>query len=286
MTTQFTVAKPSPPVGPSNTEEKPKETKAEQVDEVLQALLGKITPLTAPPEYLKVLVYGDPDAGKSTFGGSADNNLIIDADKGLVSLTNNPQLIGKNSQRYPYNTFQGFEVLLDYLHKQNAAFDWTKVVTIDTLSELHKKGLAEITERDHAMNPYQNNKYMAQTEQHTENNEHIRRIVSSLKDLNRDLIILAHSRIIEPKNAPSKVYPDFSEKLAKSIVALVDICVYIEKREVDGEIKRVFRFHTPDTIMTKCRIGGLPSEAVDITWPKLRAAFEKHTAKEKEEKAK
>jgi hypothetical protein len=249
-----------------------------QTDEILNALLGKMTDLHETKPNLKVMVFSDPDGGKSTFAGTADNNLIIDAEDGLTSLRNMPDRMGKGSKRYPYKSFEGFEIVAKYLADRNPAFDWCEVVSIDTLSELHKKGLAETTEREHKKSPTLVNRYRAETEHHTENNEHIRRIVAQLKDLDRDLILLAHSRIVEPKNKDAKIFPDFSEKLATALVALVDICIYIEKREVNGEIKRVFRFRTDSNIMTKCRIGGLPDEAEDVTWPKLKAAFERHLA--------
>lgn len=252
-----------------------------EVDEVLQALLGKITPLEdMSKSNLKVLVFSDPDGGKTTFAGTADNNLFIDAEDGLTSLKNNPQLIGKGSKRMPYVNFPVFERTIDYIADRNPAFDWVETITIDTLSELHKKGLAETVEREHARSPLLVNKYNAETEHHSENNEHIRRLVSTLKDIDRNLIILAHSRKVEDKKRGTLIYPDFSEKLATAIVALVDICIYIEKREIDGEVKRVFRFHTDSSIMTKSRIGGLPDEAVDVTWSSLWTKFQAHLAQE------
>lgn len=256
---------------------------ADAVDDVLAALLNHMQPLEeAAGKKLKMLVFGDPDAGKTSFGATASNNLVIDADRGLTSVFNRPDTVGKNIKVFPYINFGSFEKVIEYLNMGNPEFEWVEVVTIDTLSELHKKGLAEVTERDFRLSPI-NNRYKAETDQHAENNEHIRRIVSSLKDLDRNLIILAHSRMIEPKGQDARIFPDFSEKLAKSIVALVDICVYIEKREVDGVMQRVFRFHTPENIMTKCRVGTLPAEAVDVTWDKVWENFQKHLANLKRE---
>ena len=248
----------------------------EQVDEVLQAILGRITPLNEIKPNLKVMLYAKPDAGKSTFAASADYNLIIDAEDGLTSLANTPEIVGPNSKRYPYKTFLGVETLIRYINEKNPAFDWVKVVTIDTLSELHKKGLAEVVEREHLKAPSLVNRYVAETEHHTENNEHIRRLITSLKDLDRNLIVLAHSKTVEPKGKPAQTYPDFSEKLANTLAAMMDMVIYLEKREVNGEVKRVFSFHTDANIMTKSRIGGLPAEATDVTWDTLWRKFEEH----------
>lgn len=264
---------PAPPVDPEPT--KP------EADEVLEALLGKLTDLDDSDSKLKILIWGEPDTGKTTTAATAPNNLFIDAEKGNTSLLNNPDILGKGSRRYPYKSFQGLEILLGYLQDENPAFDWAEVVTIDTLSNLHKRGLAEVVEAEWRKAPGLVNRYRAETEHHTENNEHIRRLVDQLKDLDRHLIITAHSRIVEPKGKPAKYFPDFSEKLATAIVSLVDICVYIEKREVDGELKRVYRFRTDSNIMTKCRIGSLPDEATDVTWPALLDAWNKHVEQNK-----
>lgn len=258
----------------------PEKPESVQTDEILDALLANITDLNEIKPNLKVLIYALPDAGKSTFAASAPNNLIIDAEDGLTSLKNNPDMIGPGSKRFPYRNFNYVEQLVKYLNENNPAFDWVETLTIDTMSELHKKGLAEVVEREWKKAPSITNRYVAETEHHTENNEHIRRLVSSLKDLNRNLIITAHSKTVEPKGKDAKTYPDFSEKLANTLAAMMDMVIYLEKREVNGKVQRVFSFHTDANTMTKSRIGGLPAEAVDVTWGTLWKKFEEHLAKQ------
>lgn len=269
----------------TETTEAPEETKEPEqpkVDEVLQALLGKMTDIDDTKPALKIMVWGDPDAGKTTFAGTVPNALIVDAEDGMTSLKNHPDLIAGGSKRYPYNTFAGFEVLLQYLKEGNPAFDWVETLIVDTFSTLHKKGLAETREREFRKAPSLVNRYKAETEHHTENNEHIRLLLDTMASTRRNLVVLAHSRLVEPKNMPAKTFPDFSEKLSSALVSMVDICAYIEKREVDGEIKRVWRFRTDSNTMTKCRVGGLPDEAVDVTWPQLWTKWEEHLASGKE----
>lgn len=250
----------------------------QETDEILAALISRISPVGDTRPNLKILIYSEAGAGKTTWAAGAPNNLIIDAEDGLASIRNHPELVKDSVQRYPYKSFEGTEKLIQYLHEGNPAFSSIETVTIDSLSELHKKGLAETTEREWKKNPLANNRYVAETEHHTENNEHIRRLVSSLKDLDRNLILISHARTVEPKGKPAKTYPDFSEKLANTIAGIVDIVAYIDIREIDGETKRVFRFHTDGSVMAKTRIGGLPEEAANVTWDSLWDAFQKHLA--------
>ncbi len=242
-------------------------------DDFLEALLNKITPVSKVKKNLKVLIYSDPGAGKSVFLGTAPNNFIVDVEDGLISLNNHPELVKDSVQTYRYKTFNGFEaVTRKFLEKPDelAHFD---TFSVDSVSELHKRGLQEVTERDYANNPLEFNRYVAVTEQHSENNEHIRRLVSSLRDLDMNLILTAHARTIEPKNSWPKTFPDFSEKLANVLAGIVDIVGYMQVKEVEGELVRVLRLQGTQSIVAKTRIGGYPAEIINPTWDTLYDTF-------------
>jgi hypothetical protein len=266
---------------PANVEP---ETPTEQVDEILQALLGKMTDLDEAPNNLKIMIWGEPDTFKTTVAASAPNNLFIDTEKGNTSLLNFPDKLGKGSKRYPYNTYQGLEILLGYLQRHQPEFEWAKTVTIDTLSNLSKRNLADINEREYNKAPGLVNRYKAETDYHQENNEQMRRLVDQLKDLDRNLILTCHARQVEGKNKVIRYFPDFSERLANTLVSFMDIVIYVEKREIDNEVKRVFRFRTDSNIMTKCRVNSLPDEAVDVTWDGIWNAWLAHVEQAKSNK--
>jgi phage nucleotide-binding protein len=243
-------------------------------DAVLDAILNAIIPIEETRPNLKVLIYSEPGIGKSTLLGQAPNNLIIDAEDGLASLNNHPELLGENVRVIKYKTFDGFEMIIDKIAEQPEELSWIETLSIDTMSELHKKGLAEVTERDWRRSPL-NNRYVAETEQHTENNEHIRRLVSKLRDMPVNIIMTAHSRTIEPKNRPSKTFPDFSEKLANTLAGMMDIVAFMDIQEIDGVKKRVLRLHSDGTTTAKTRIGGYPELLVDPTWNQIWEVHQK-----------
>lgn len=257
--------------------EEPKEVeiKAEgehPTDPVLAALLAKMKPVAKRKKFLKIMIYSDPGAGKTTFLGTAPNNFIMDVEDGLSSLDNVPHLLAEGVQVLPYNNFEALKRTVETFHNAPPQLANFETFSIDSASELHKRGLAEITERDFQRNPL-NNRYVAETDQHMENNEHIRRLISSLRDLPMNLIVTAHARTIEPKGQAARTFPDFSEKLANTLSGIMDIVGYMHLKEVDGETKRVLRVHSNGTIAAKTRIGGLPEEIVDPTWSKLWDAF-------------
>lgn len=253
---------------------------APQVDEILQSLMARITPVGTRTRRLKLMIYSEPGCGKSVLAASAPNNLIVDVEDGLASLSNHPDTVKDTVYELPYKSFFQVEELIKRLNDEVPELKHIETVTIDSMSELHKRGLAEVVEREHKKSPLLVNKFVAETEHHTENNEHIRRLVSSLRDLDRNIIITAHARTVQQKNGSIKVYPDFSEKLANTLAGIVDIVGYLEKREIAGKVTRVLRLHSNGLVTAKSRIGGFPDEIQNPSWDILWDGFQAHLAKE------
>jgi phage nucleotide-binding protein len=250
------------------------ETKPTDKPSVLEQLLTRIEPITESKTKLKLMIYSDPGAGKTTLTGQIPNNLIIDAEEGTQSILNHPELMAKGVARLPYKTFGGLELAVEEFHKGQDALKQFETISIDSLSNLHKRGLAEVVEREWKKAPTLKNRYVAETEQHTENNEHIRRLVQSLCDLPLNLVLTAHSRTIEPKDQAARTFPDFSEKLANTIAGMMDIVGYMFFAQVEGKQRRVLRFHPSPTVMAKCRWKAFPENMVDPTWEKIRAIID------------
>ncbi len=244
------------------------------VDAVLDAILGAKRSTVEAKEWLKILIYSLPDAGKTSFLGTIPNNFIIDSEDGLVSHRQLKKmgLLAPNVQMLPYRSFEGFEnIVKKFAENPPELMDHDKF-SIDTLSTLHKRGLEEVTVRKWNQNKIANNKYVAETDDHTENNEHIRRIVDSLTQMPKHVIVTAHARTVEPKVGPTKTFPDFSEKLANTLAGMVDVVGYLYVKEVGGDLKRILRLKSDGSITAKNRIG-LPFEIEDPTWDKIYEAF-------------
>ena len=244
----------------------------------LDRVLARIAPVSKTKKRLKLMIYSEPGVGKTTFLGQIKNNLIWDCEGGLATLGGTTLAEGVST--LPFTSFYQGEVLVKALHEDADGLKGIETFSVDTVSELHKKGLAEVLEHNYALNP-NNNRYKAETEHHTENNEHLRRLVASMRDLDRNIVLLAHSRTVEPKNEPTKTFPDFSEKLANTLAAMMDIVGYLYLAELDGEIHRVLMVRTNGNVAAKSRInGGMPDQIVDPTWDKIWNYFEAHNANE------
>lgn len=261
----------SVPVASSPTvpETKIAATAANTSDALLDAILGNIKIIGEAKPPIKLMLYSLPGAGKTSLAGQIPNNLIIDTEHGRLTLDQNPDLVAENVKVFPFTSFDGIERTIKKFIEAPAALADIETITIDTLNNLHKRGLAAVTERAWAQNPVSNNKYVAETEHHTENNERVRQLVQDAVDTGRNIIIMAHSRTIEPKNQTARTFPDFSEKLANVIAGMVDVVGYMYMTEIDGENKRVIRFRPTESVTAKTRVKGLPDNMIDPTWDKI-----------------
>lgn len=263
---------------------------ADQQDDILDAIMARVKPVTEAKPNLKILLFSDPGGRKTSFAASAPNNLIIDSEDGMTSLFNSEaakHVKWDSVQAIPFMSFYQVEQLIDRLNKnvpQLAQFD---TITVDTLSTLHKKGLAEITEREWKNGAGVNkdgirrNRYVPETDDHMENNEHIRRIVDALRDLNRNVIITTHLRMVQNKDKSFRFFPDFSEKLANTINGMMDVVAYVEQTK-NGVV-----WHTVSDgyIQAKNRIG-LPAQIENPTWETIYEYFQKHLENAKAQTAK
>lgn len=263
---------PSPTVTTQPVEPAPVKSQYEQITDALLKSIGDI----GAKSKFKILIYGDPGTGKSTFLGTSPNNLIYSFEDGLVSINTASRPKAENVQEIPFKSNYQAEVLMERLLANDPAFDKWSTFSVDTLSDYHKRTLSEITEREWQKQPSRN-RYVPVTEDYVEANRKMENLARQLRDLDRDIIVLAHAKTVEPKNKPAKIYPDFSESLANKIEAMMDIVGYMSMQEVDGKLVPVLRVTTEGTIHAKTRVP-LPPEIIDPTFPQLKEIWMKHCA--------
>lgn len=92
-----------------------------------------ITDITDIPEYLTVVGYGRTGTGKTTFGASADNTLLLEVEpEGTFSVATSKGERYK-AKKFPVNTWGDFEKIYFYLKANVHKYD---VLAIDTLTRL------------------------------------------------------------------------------------------------------------------------------------------------------
>jgi len=81
-------------------------------------------------DYAKVVVYGPPGAGKTIFGATFPDALILSAESGLLSVRD------QDIDVWEVKTWEDIEEAFRYLHTEDHGY---KTVVLDSLSEVQKK---------------------------------------------------------------------------------------------------------------------------------------------------
>lgn len=239
-------------------------------DAITNALLGSIQEIKPGASNFKMLVYGDPGCTKSSFAAGAPHNLIVDFEKGLQSALHSPVGIGEGTVALPFKSVRQIEAIVQRYQANDPAFAKWNILTLDTISDLHKRALQEVTERKWANAPSMRNRFVPETEDYIEVNEMLTRLVRSLRDIEKDIIVLAHAKTVEPKNRPAKTYPDFSESLANKLEAMMDVVAYVQMQPDDqGNMMPVFQVKTAEGIHAKTRLD-LPDMIANPTWVQFK----------------
>lgn len=229
------------------------------VDVVLDRIMSRITkPETSAP-YLKVLIYGEPGVGKTTFAASAPYPLLIDVERG------SRVLVGSNADILPFVSIEQIDKLVDYLLSGNAAFDKYDTIAFDSISELQRRLLDQ--QLGVASKKLGSPVYKADWDLWGVNTQILREMVSRFRDIPKNLIMTAHAKVDkEESSGILQMRPDLTPRLASTITAMFDIVAYMK---INSKGDRVIQVHPSKTVVAKTRVTTLPKEIINPTWDSL-----------------
>lgn len=156
------------------------------------------TPLTLEQERLRLVIYGEPGAGKTTFAASFPRPLFIDTDGGMVSLA----IEGIQVQHFEPEGYKDMEGLYWWLKERIDTFDTVVLDSVTTaqrlfLDEIHDLSLAAATRDKKPVMQWvpEQGEYMAQQRQ-------MARMLTDLRRLNKHLIVTAGVKNREGRRSP------------------------------------------------------------------------------------
>ena len=214
--------------------------------------------VTADQDYgkLKGMIYGESGAGKTVLCASFPKCLIVDVEFGTRSLRNHPELMARKIPILPLKTFGQVDLLLQEVRL--GKWNHIDTIIIDSVSELQAKHLDEhlrkMAARDKSRSayvPYQND--------FNENTNHLRSVVTSLRDINTHNFILT-ALLDEYKegqgdSAVTKYQPKLTDKLNKSVFALMDFVGFMSLDvDMKGAEKRKLQVRKSSRIRAKSRL--------------------------------
>ena len=249
-------------------------TQPTYVDPIVQQLMGSISDIEDMPPWCRGLIYGDTGVGKTTLAAGMPRNLFVEADVGNLVALLSPiaQAQGGQFKRFQFSNFETVESLAT----RAAAGTFNQMFmsyTIDKLTDLSFDNLTEITTREHGTNSLRQ-LLKPQTDDYTENNERLRRLVATFRKAPANLLVLCHHRYFKDKNGIVKVGPDFSEKLTGNLASMFNFVGHMY-REDDGQggSVRYLQLQPTALVTAKCNIDGLPATMINPTWREIYGAY-------------
>ncbi len=227
-----------------------------------------------PMKFVNMLVYGDSGVGKTVLAASASAVeemspvLVIDIEGGTFSIRD----------RFPevdivrVQTWKEMQAVYDALLKDMSY----KTIVLDSLTEIQKFSMYGIMEELVRKEPDRDPDVPGMREW-GKNTEQIRRMVRAFRDLPCNVIFTALAT--SEKDAKSgiiKTKPSFSGKLKDEIAGFVDEVVFLYKKAMTDEIKRLLLTTGTDQQVAKDRSDKLPAIIEEPTMMKLYSIiFEK-----------
>jgi len=246
----------------------------QDTESIVNSIMSNISDVDEMDQWMRILIYGDTGVGKTTLASGAPRNLFVEADIGNLVALLSPAAKnqGGTFKRFKFKTFSAVEELADMAAQGHLSSFQT--FTIDKLTDLSFDNLTEITKREHGVNDLRS-LLKPETDDYTENNERIRRLVALFRKAPAHLICICHFRQAKDKGgAIRSISPDFSEKLNGNLSSMFNLVGHMY-RETDGQGGAAHYLQVQPTtqITAKCNIDGLPATIINPTWAQLYGAY-------------
>ena len=222
----------------------------------------KIIRSSEMPTYVKMVIYGHPGVGKTIFSAGCPKPLIVDCERGNLSLRNK-ELIKKgiipaSVDVTPVYQFIELNTVFESLQDNNEGYE---TVILDGFSELLRKGVDLIMERLVAKYPERNpdvvspNEWGASTQQ-------MRKVIRNFSWLPMHVIFTCQVREQEIEDSTTKeMMPAVSPSVFNILNAYVDIIAYMWKVGLPADPPekkfRAMLFQPTENVRAKDRSGAL-----------------------------
>lgn len=197
----------------------------------------------------KMLVYGEPGAGKTLFGSTAPAPLFINLEAGLMTLA---------SRGVDYvDVADPTDLQEIFIFLRGGKHDY-KTIVIDTLDELQKVYIADRLKKER--------RESMQLQDWGFVGEQMQKALRAYRNLPLNVVFLCHAKTDQDNESGTLIYkPALQGAIGDQIAGFVDLATYIHaspvKNEESGEteMKRVLRFqNSPKFPHIKDRSGKMP----------------------------
>ncbi len=222
----------------------------------------EVTTVSESPEFINMLVYGNPGVGKTVLAGSADAVpelrpvLILDVEGGTFSIR----------ERYPdvdvvrVQTWPDMQKVYDALYKMEHDY---QTVVLDSLTEIQKFSMYRIMTQVLKEHPDRDPE-VPSIREWGKNIEQIRRLVRAFRDLPMNVVFTALAATDKDgKTGMITTRPSLSGKLAMEVGGFVDLLLYMYIKRVDDDNQRLLLSFGTEGQIAKDRSDNLPPVIID-----------------------
>lgn len=224
--------------------------------------------------HIKMVVYGNPGVGKTIFAAGCPNPLLVDCEKGTLSLLNK-DLIEKGIlppevDVWPVESFLELNAVYEYLQTNEAGY---QTVILDGFSELLRKGVDLIMERLLIKYPEKNPDIVSENEWGM-STQQMRKVIRNFRMLPMHVILTCQVREGEnPDTGVKESKPAVTPSVFNILNAYVDIIAYMFKVGMpDDSPDKQFRamlFQPTEKFTAKDRSGKLGGAMKNPTFPDI-----------------
>lgn len=232
-----------------------------------------IVPVNVERNFIRMMLYGKPDAGKSVLAGTSPKALFLASDKEeLLSAS----IHGSNADMWLCPDYDELDEAVEWVrHEGIDEYEW---VWIDNGTLMQDQAMDTIMDDAHAKNTKQS-LWVPDKPQYLINQNRFARSVRILKGLPIHFGITAHEMVIEWLDGSEVLVPQFQGgkgQYSERLCGYMNIVGHMTSRNrKDGTFEGKLRVrHRPDSndgmaIMAKDRYRALGRQVVDPTIPKM-----------------
>jgi phage nucleotide-binding protein len=237
------------------------------VNDAIRDDLGVVSPDQI--EYLNLLVFGEPGAGKTFLAGTAQDHpktspvLILDVEGGTTTLRHRPDI-----DVVQVRSIQQVVAVHNKLKIENNGY--YRTVVIDSLTELQKLDMHDIMKELVTRRP-DRDPDVPDVREWGKTGIHMREIVRAYRDLPMNTILTALVDPFKDSSGLVVLYPNLPGKMRTELAGFFDVVGYLYTRpeEDKEEIKRIIQFTGTQRVIAKDRTATLGHFMEDPTIPTM-----------------
>jgi len=215
------------------------------------------TKLQEKNDYVRLLVYGSPGVGKTTFAAGAPNPVFLDFENSTTTLRKTHPDIAVISDR---KELANVGNILEYVLKPTG-YD---TIVIDSISSMYETILME-----HMKGQKNRDSDLALFQDFRKITNVMKRVFYTLIDVKAHVVLIAHERELRDSetNKLLQVRPHLPPEVRASIERLINEVFYIEAdKDLSGKVKRTVTVTSQGKILAKNRQALTESKLENPTW--------------------